>query len=428
VTRVKAFTTDTFRSMRSRNYRLYFYGQLVSTSGTWMQTVALGWLVLRMTNSGFAVGVVTALQFLPMLLIGTYGGVIADRLDKRTTLIVTQAGMAVCAAGLAGLTLSGAAELWSIYLLTFLSGCFSAVDMPVRQAFVSEMVGEEDLPNAVALNSAMFNTSRIIGPALGAVVIKVFDVGPCFALNAASFVAVIGGLVVMRTTELHPSPRVARARGQAREGLRYVWASPELRSTILVMAVVGTLAFNFTVVLPVLAKFTFHGDAGTYGWLTALMGAGSIVAALATASWLRPSPRVLVGSCLAFGLVMMVAAVAPTLLAEEVLIVLLGATSITFMATANSTCQLMSAPEMRGRVMALYGLVFLGSTPIGGPIIGWVSEHLGPRYGMGAGAIATVVAASAMASVLLRRRLVLRHGSTGTTVSALDPSAEPAAA
>lgn len=425
MTRVKAFTSDTFRSMRSRNYRLYFYGQLISTSGTWMQTVALGWLVLRMTNSGFAVGVVTALQFLPMLLIGTYGGVIADRLDKRTTLIVTQSGMAVSAAALAVLTLSGAAQLWSIYLLTFLSGSFSAVDMPVRQAFVSEMVGEDDLPNAVALNSAMFNTSRIIGPGLGAVVINVFNVGPCFAVNAASFVAVITGLVMMRPDELRPSPRLARAKGQVRDGLRYVWDIPELRSTILVMAVVGTLAFNFTVVLPVLARFSFHGDAGTYGWLTSLMGAGSIVAALGTASRLRPSPRLLVGSCLAFGIVMLVAAVAPTLLAEEVLVVLLGATSITFMATANSTCQLLSAPDMRGRVMALYGLVFLGSTPIGGPIVGWISEHLGPRYGMAVGGVATVAAASAMASVLMRRRFVLRRVDL---VPALDTSTEAAAA
>jgi MFS family permease len=426
MTRAKAFTLDTFRSMRTRNYRLFAYGQLVSNSGTWMQILALGWLVLRMTNSGFAVGVVTALQFVPMLLIGTYGGVIADRLDKRNVLIVTQSGMALSAAGLAALTLTGAEQLWSIYLLTFMSGWFAAVDMPVRQAFVSEMVGTDDLPNAIALNSAMFNLTRIIGPGIAALLIKLVDVGPCFAINAASFVAVIVGLVMMRRSELFPSRPIARAKGQVREGLRYVWDTPELRSTILVMAVVGTLAFNFVVVLPVMAKFTFHGDAGTYGLLTMLMAAGSIFGALATASKLTPTPRLMVGSCMAFGVFMTAGAFAPRLIDEEVLIVLVGAASMTFMATANSTCQLSSTPEMRGRVMALYGLVFLGSTPIGGPIVGWISQNLGPRYGLGVGGVATILAATGAATVLLKRRELVRRGGALTMLD--DPAAEPAAA
>jgi MFS family permease len=426
MTRAKAFTLDTFRSMRTRNYRLFAYGQLVSNSGTWMQILALGWLVLRMTNSGFAVGIVTALQFVPMLLIGTYGGVIADRYDKRNVLVLTQSGMAVSAAGLAVLTLTGSEQLWSIYLLTFMSGWFSAVDMPVRQAFVSEMVGTDDLPNAIALNSAMFNVTRIVGPGIAALLIKLVDVGPCFAINAASFVAVIAGLLMMRRSELFPSRPIARAKGQVREGLRYVWDTPQLRSTILVMAVVGTLAFNFVVVLPVMAKFTFHGDAGTYGLLTALMAGGSIFGALATASKLTPTPRLLVGSCMAFGVLMTAGAFAPRLIDEEMLIVLVGAASMTFMATANSTCQLSSTPEMRGRVMALYGLVFLGSTPIGGPIVGWISQNLGPRYGMGVGGIATILVAAAAATVLLRRRELVRHGGELTMLA--DPSAEPAAA
>jgi MFS family permease len=426
MTRAKAFTLDTFRSMRTRNYRLFAYGQLVSNSGTWMQILALGWLVLRMTNSGFAVGIVTALQFVPMLLIGTYGGVIADRYDKRNVLVLTQSGMAVSAAGLAVLTLTGSEQLWSIYLLTFMSGWFSAVDMPVRQAFVSEMVGTDDLPNAIALNSAMFNVTRIVGPGIAALLIKLVDVGPCFAINAASFVAVIAGLLMMRRSELFPSRPIARAKGQVREGLRYVWDTPELRSTILVMAVVGTLAFNFVVVLPVMAKFTFHGDAGTYGLLTALMAGGSIFGALATASKLTPTPRLLVGSCMAFGVLMTAGAFAPRLIDEEMLIVLVGAASMTFMATANSTCQLSSTPEMRGRVMALYGLVFLGSTPIGGPIVGWISQNLGPRYGMGVGGIATILVAAAAATVLLRRRELVRRGGEVTMLA--DPSAEPAAA
>jgi MFS family permease len=425
VTRVRRFTSATFRSMRTRNYRLYFYGQLISTSGTWMQAVALGWLVLRLTGSGFAVGLITALQFVPMLLISTWGGVIADRFDKRRTLVATQTGMALCAAGLAAVTLTGVVQLWMLYVLTLSSGVFAAIDLPVRQAFVSEMVGKEDLPNAVSLNSAMFNTSRIIGPALGALVIKAFDVGPCFAFNAVSFAAVIGGLLMMRPDELWLGRPVARAKGQIREGLRYVWASTELRSTILLLAVVGTLAFNFSVVLPVMAKFTFHGDAGTYGSLTALMGAGAMVGALATASRLVPSPKLLAGSCLVFGVTMTMAAAAPTLLAERALMVVVGAASITFMATANSTCQLTTSPEMRGRVMALYGLVFLGSTPIGGPLIGWISQAFGPRFGMGIGGVATIASALVAGAILLRRDAAQRRGPVSAGV---DPAAEPAAA
>jgi MFS family permease len=418
VTRVKAYTSGTFRSLRVRNYRLYFYGQLVSTSGTWMQTLAVGWLVLRITRSGFDVGLVTALQFLPMLLISSYGGVIADRRDKRKTLLVTQSGMALCAAGLAAITLGGVVQLWMIYGLTFLSGVFNAVDNPVRQSFVSEMVAPADLPNAVALNSAMFNTSRIIGPAVGAILIELFDVGPCFAFNAISFAAVILALLMMRPQELYLGRPVQRARGQIREGFRYVWHTEDLKTTILLMAVVGTLAFNFTVVLPVMAKFVFHGGAGTYGWLTALMGAGSLVGALASASRLNPTRRLLVGSCLVFGIFMTAAALAPTLMIEKVLIVLVGASSITFMATANSTCQLMSLPAMRGRVMALYGLVFLGSTPIGGPLIGWICQHVGPRFGMGVGGIATIIAALVTGSVLLHRRYGVRRTGTPEPVPA----------
>jgi len=411
--------------MRTRNYRLFLYGQLISNSGTWMQSVGLGWLVLRLTGSGLAVGLITAMQFVPMLLISSWGGVIADRFDKRKTLVLTQSGMALCAAGLAAVTLTGVVQLWMLYVLTVLSGVFTAVDLPVRQAFVSEMVGKDDLPNAVSLNSAMFNTSRVIGPALGALVIKAFDVGPCFALNAASFAAVIAGLLMMRPAELYSSPRVARAKGQIREGFRYVWASIELRSTMLVMAVVGTLAFNFSVVLPVMARFTFHGDAGTYGSLTALMGAGAMVGALATASRLMPTPKLLAGSCLMFGITMTMAAAAPTLLTERVMMVAVGAASITFMATANSTCQLTSSPEMRGRVMALYGLVFLGSTPIGGPVIGWISQTLGPRFGMGIGGVATMAAALIAGAVLVRRDGALRRRRVGLGG---DVSAKAAAA
>jgi MFS family permease len=374
-----------------------------------MQTVALGWLVLRLTKSGFAVGLVTALQFLPSLLIGVYGGIIADRFDKRKTLVGTQAGLAVCAAALAAVTMAGAANLWVIYGLTFLSGCFTAVDTPVRQSFVSEMVVPANLPNAVALNSAMFNVSRILGPGIGALLIKAIDVGPCFAANAVSFAAVIGGLLLMRPAELHLGKPVMRAKGQIRAGLQYAWQTPVLRSTILFMAVVGTLAFNWTVTLPLLAKFTFHGDAGTYGLMTTLMGVGALVGALASARR-TPSPTTLAGSGLLFGLSMTLAAMAPNRMSEYVLIVITGAFSMAFLACANTTLQLTASPEMRGRVMALYSLVFLGSTPVGGPLVGWISQHLTPRYGLAVGGVATLGAGLVTAIQLWRQRTVTEPG------------------
>jgi MFS family permease len=426
LTWVKRVTSGTFESLGTRNFRLFFWGQLVSNTGTWMQTVALGWLVLQLTKSGFAVGVVTALQFLPSLLFGIYGGVIADRFDKRRTLIVTQAGMAVCAAALAGVTLAGVVHLWQIYLLTFLSGCFTAFDTPVRQAFVSEMVAPERLSNAIALNSAMFNLSRIAGPAVGALVIKTVGVGTCFVFNAGSFIAVIGGLLLMRPMELFRARPVARAKGQIREGLRYAWQSPVLRSTILVMTVVGTLAFNWTVTLPLLAKFTFHGDAGTYGLMTALMGAGALLGALSSAR-AAPSPRRLAGSCLAFGFFMTLSALAPNRATEYVLIVLTGLASMTFLACANSTCQLASTPAMRGRVMAIYALVFLGSTPVGGPLIGWVCQRLSPRYGVAVGGVATLLAGLVVAFMLRRNRDISADRVEPDWEPVETPEAAPAA-
>jgi MFS family permease len=425
LTRVKNFTSDTFQALRTRNFRLFFWGQLVSNTGTWMQTVALGWLVLQLTRSGVAVGVVTALQFLPSLLFGIYGGVVADRFDKRRALVATQSGMALCAAALAGITLAGAVQLWIIYLLTFASGCFTAIDTPVRQAFVSELVPPEGLPNAIALNSAMFNLSRIAGPAAGALVLKAFGVGTCFAFNAGSFIAVIIGLLGMRPAELFRGRPVARAKGQIREGLRYVWRSPVLRPTILVMTVVGTLAFNWTVTLPLLAKFTFHGDAGTYGLMTTLMGTGALLGALSSAR-ATPSARRLAASCLAFGVVMTLAAVAPNRMVEYGLIVATGVVSMLFLACANSICQLASTPAMRGRVMSIYALVFLGSTPVGGPLTGWISQQLSPRYGLAVGGLATVAAGLVVALPLARAR-VQSTGSLGRRAPMVEAgSVEPA--
>ncbi len=392
-----------FRSLRRRNFRLFLTGQLVSNLGTWMQNVALAWLVLQITHSPFDVGVVSAVQFVPALAFGAYGGVVADRFPKRNLLVFTQSGLALAAATLAGLDLAGSRSLWAIYGVTFVSGTFGAIDFPARLAFVSEMVGLDDLPNAVGLNSATFNLTRIGGPALGALVIELANVGDCFALNALSYLAVIGALLAMRPDELFGGRRVAHARGQVREGVRYIRRTPRLRQALLLLAVVGALAFNFNTVLPVLAKTDFKGDAGTYALMLVAMGVGSVTGALMAAGNRGPRLRVVVGAAAAMGVAMLVAAAARSLVLEVAVLAAVGFFSLLYLSTTNSTCQLASAPEMRGRVMGVYSVIFTGSTPVGALLIGLVDQELGARWGFVAGAVPTLVAAAVLGVVLLRR-------------------------
>jgi MFS family permease len=403
VTLAEAATRRTFRSLRVRNYRLFFFGQLVSVSGTWMQQVAQDWLVLRLTNEPLPLGITTALQFTPILALGAWAGVVADRLDKRRLLLATQAAMAALALVLGVLTATGAIRLWMVYLLALLLGFATAFDMPTRQAFVSEMVGPGQVVNAIGLNSAVFNSARVIGPAAAGVVIATVGIATAFLVNAVSYLAVIGGLLAMDPARLHRLPPVERASGQIRAGLRYVWTTPVLRSTIALVAVVGTLGLNFRVALPLLARFTFGGDATVYGALASIMAAGSVVGALAAARRSRPSPALLLGSVAVFGVLSVAAAAAPTLALEMVVLAPLGLASIAFLATANSTVQLGSSPELRGRVMALYGLVFLGSTPLGGLLAGWMADRFGPRSIMLLAGVSSLVAAG-VAAVLMRRR------------------------
>lgn len=401
-------TRRTFRSLRVRNYRLFVIGQLVSVSGTWMQQVAQSWLVLTLTGSGLDLGVTVALQFLPMLLFGLWGGVIADRFDKRKVLVGTQAVAALLALTLWGLVVAGVVQLWMVYVLAFLLGLVQAVDMPTRQSFVVEMVGPDEVPNAVGLNSAVFNAGRLVGPAGAGAVISAAGVAPAFLVNAATYLVVIGALWAMRPAELHRDPVATgggRRPGQIREGLRHVWHTPELRSPLLLVAVVGTFGFNFNVVLPVLARFTLDGDARLYGILTGTMALGSLLGALYAASRARPTRRLLVGSALAFGILTLAVAAAPTSLTVAVLLVPVGLSVMLFLATANTTLQLNSSAAMRGRVMALYGLVFLGSTPIGGPLLGFVSEEWGARAGLAlSGTVSLAVAVVALCLPGLRRR------------------------
>jgi MFS family permease len=402
---LRAVRARTFRSLHIRNYRLFFIGQLISVTGTWMQTVAQSWLVLKITDSGVALGVTVALQFLPMLLFGMWGGLLADRSDKRKLLIAMQIAGGLLALILYGLVATDTVELWMVYVLAFLLGIVFMIDMPTRQAFVIEMVGPDEVPNAVGLNSAMFNTGRILGPTAAGVTIATLGLAPAFLANAISFLPVIVALMMMRTEELFLREPARRQKGEVRAGFLYAWHEPTLRSTLLLVGVLGMFGFNFIVVLPLLAKHTFGGGAGLYSALTALMSFGSLAGALVSASRSKPSSSLLVGSGLAFGGLTLLTAVAPTAWVAAVLLVGVGMAMMLFMATANTTLQLNSDAAMRGRVMALYGLLFAGSTPLGGPVMGWISEAWGPRVGMAiGGALSLAAALAAVSRVRIRRR------------------------
>jgi MFS family permease len=407
----------TFESMRIRNFRLFFTGQLISQGGTWMQTIALAWVVLHLShNSGFAIGLVIALQFIPTLLFGVWGGVIADRFDKRNVLLVTQAAMAVVAVLLAVVDLTGVVQLWMLYALVFALGMALAVDNPTRQSFVSELVPPADLPNAIGLSSAIFQLARVLGPALAGVLIVAVGTGVCFVLNAVSFIFIIAALLMMRTSELHRDAPLGREKGQLREGLHYVWRTPELRWILLLTLVVGTFAINSPVVLPLLAKITFDGNAEAYSWMSIAMGAGAIFGALFAANRSDTRGNVLFMTGMAFGVAICVASFAPTLAIFIALLVLVGAGQISFLAVCNSLLQVISDPAMRGRVMAVYTITLLGTTPVGGPLIGWISQQFGPRWGFGVGGIATVAGVFVFGTAFKRAR---RH-ARGEVIVAPD--------
>jgi MFS family permease len=390
-----AAVQKTFSSLQVPNYRRYFAGQVVSISGNWMQTVAEMWLIVQLTGSGVSVGLTAGLQFLPLLLFGAYGGLLADRIGKRRLLTVTQLLMAVPALALFALTISGSVQAWMVFALVFVRGCVLAIDNPARQAFVVELVGADRVVNAVALNSVVVHSSRILGPAAAGAVIALLGVGPCFLINALTFLAMIAALRLMNPAALHVAAIAARAPGQLRSAIAYVRATPELVVPLAMMALVGTVSFNFQVLLPLLAHDTWHGTATTYATLTAAMGVGSICGALAAGARGRVSPRLLVVSALAFGAAELLVALAPTLNLQLLALVPLGAASVTFAAGVNSILQISVEPAMRGRVMSLYSVVFLGSTPIGAPLVGWLAQTAGPRAGLYAGAIAALVAAGA---------------------------------
>ncbi len=394
-------------ALRVRNYRLFASGQIVSNVGTWMQRIAQDWLVLELSgNNPVALGIAASLQFLPTLFLTLWAGVLADRVDKRKLLIIVQSGMATCALGLGLLDVSGIVQLWQVYLFCLVFGVFTAFDPPVRQSFVAEMVGRDHLANAVALNSSTFNLARIIGPAIAGVMIIWTGTGWVFLVNALSTLAVITGLFRMNPGELHRTPVTASRRGQLREGLRYVRGRPDIIAVLVLVFCVSTFAFTFFTTLAIAAANVFHRQADGYGLLSTLLAVGSFSGALLAvrrSTRRKPGLTLLVGSGFTFGLFEMLAGVMPTYVAFGVALIPCGVAMMTFMNTANSTLQLSVAPEMRGRVMALYMLVFIGGNPVGAPMTGWLAAEFGGRSPFVVGGLIAAVSTAVCGWVLARR-------------------------
>jgi MFS family permease len=396
--------SPTFRSLQVRNYRLYAMGGIVSNTGTWMQRVAQDWLVLQLTHSGVALGITTGLQFLPMLLFAMWGGVLADRYPKRRVLAIANSAMAITATILGLLVITGSVATWHVFVLAFLLGTAAAVENPTRQSFVVEMVGKDDLTNAVGLNSASFNAARIIGPAVAGFLIQwIGSTGPVFLINAASYVAVLLALRAMNTWELQPAPRVPRGKGQLREGLRYLKGRPDLMLVLTIVFFVGTFGLNFQFTNALMATDVFHKQAGGYGVLGSIMAVGSLTGALLAARRRTIRLRLVVGAAIAFGFFELLAGLMPTYSLYALALIPVGVCSLTMLTAANACMQLGVDPLLRGRVMAVYIAVFFGGTPLGAPMIGWVASAFGPRWSLLFGGLVSVVA-TVVATALLARR------------------------
>jgi predicted MFS family arabinose efflux permease len=408
-------------SLRVRNYRLFASGQIISLTGAWMQTIAQDWLVLRLShNSGTALGVVTALQFTPVLLLTLYGGVLADRLDKRKLLIGVQVGMGFLALCMGILVVSGAAQLWHVYAFAICWGIGQSLDTPTRQAFVSELVGRDNLPNAVALNSATFNSARMLGPAIGGLLIAWVDVGPAFLINAASYLAVIAALWRMDPSQLRRGEGIARQRGQVVEGLRYVRSRPDLLMVLVLVFLIGTLSMNFGLTLPLLARATFGVGAASFGLLSTAFAAGALCGALVgSRRRTRPSAGALLSFAAVFGVMELAVAFAGSFVMAAVFLVPTGAFLIAHNNAANARIQLGADPQLRGRVMALYMLVFMGGTPVGAVAVGALSQHFGARFGLALGGVSAIIAAGGLAALRAVRH---RPSAAATLAASVHPS------
>ena len=393
MTNLRRFGGETFRSLRNRNFRLFFYGQLISQTGNWLTMVTQTLLVLHLTKSGIALGLLTAAQFGPMLVLGAWAGAVADRADKRRLLIVVQALAMVQSFLLGGLVLAGWATVGRIYMLALLQGLLTAFDNPSRRAFVVEMVPPDDLPNAVSLNSAIMTGARVVGPAAAGALVLVAGYGWPFIIDALTYLAVIAGLVMMRPAELFRAEPTPRGKGQVREGLRYIRAVPELYVPLVMMTVIGALAFNFSVTIPLLVEGPLHGDGTTFTLLFSVVSIGSLIGALATARRTVITTGHVITGAAAFGVTMLLLAAAPNIALAYAAGLLLGLASIVFLTSSTAIVQLLASPEYRGRVLAIQGMVFLGTTPLGGPLVGWISDLSGPRSAVALGGIGCLVAA-----------------------------------
>lgn len=389
---MNALASRTFAALRFRNYRLYLASQLVSFSGTWMQSLAQSWLVLELTGSGTALGTVLAFQFLPTLFLAPVGGMIADRVDKRRLLIVTQTSAGMLSLLLGLLVLGGHVELWMVFTIAAGFGLITAIDNPTRQTFVAEMVGPEHITNAVTLNSVMVNAARALGPAFGGVLIATLGIGQCFVVNAATYIVVIVTLMLLDRKTMHPAQRVERAPGQLRQGLAYGWRTPTLRTTLIMLTLIGMFTFEYTVTLPLLADHTFAVGSGGLAVMETMFGVGAVVGGLVVAASGAPTLRRRNLLALAGGASTMALAVAPSVWIAYLAMPFVGASLIAMLAVGNATLQLNSAPHLRGRVMALFAMAIMGTTPIGGPVIGWIGERFDPRAAVAVGGIAALAA------------------------------------
>jgi MFS family permease len=423
--------SPTFRSLSNRNYRLYASGAVVSNVGTWMQRVAQDWLVLQLThNNGTALGVTTGLQFLPILLLSPYAGLVADRFRKRRLLQVTQTMLAVPALVLGVLAVTGVAQTWMVYLLAFVFGIGSAFDAPARQAFVSEIVGQDEITNAVGLNSASFNLARMIGPALAGLLIAALGsgvpaTGVVIMVNAVSYGAVILSLQKMRERDLHPSRQVERAKGMIRDGVRYTIARPDLMLILTIVFFAGTFGLNFQITSALMATEVFHKGAGEYGILGTTLAIGSLAGALLAARRVRVRHRLVILAAVSFGVAEVLGGLMPSYLAFAAWTPVIGIASLTMITSANATFQTSLAPEMRGRGMALYMMIFMGGTPIGAPIVGWVGQTFGARWTLIGGGLATLAGTVLAVVVFSRAQGLIGHRHATPAPEDGDPADRP---
>ncbi|MDB5634670.1 MAG: pimH [Tardiphaga sp.] len=403
---MSGLSTGAFRSLNSYNYRVWAGGAIVSNIGTWMQRTAQDWLVLTQLthNNATAVGVVMALQFGPLALLLPWTGFAADHFDRRKILIATQAAMAALALGLGLLIVTGFVQLWHVYVFMLLQGCVTAFDSTARQTFVSELVGEADLSNAVALNSTSFNAARMIGPAIAGVLIAGVGTGWVFLVNAASFVAVLCSLNLFRVDELQRESRAVRTRGSLGEGFRYVWNRPDLKAILLMLFLIGTFGLNFPIFISTMSVSVFHAGASQYGLLTSMMAVGSAAGALRAARRAKPHIALLLAGAAIFGAGFALAAIMPSYWLFGLALILIGVAAQTFTTSVNSLVQLSTEPVMRGRVMAILLAIALGGTPIGAPIVGWVADRFGPRWALGVGAASGIIAAIVGIRYLMKYR------------------------